>query len=173
MKQIINPWIGVEGYNCFGCNPDNPIGVHMHFYEDGDDIVSVWKPTNNHISWVNTLHGGIQAVLLDEICGWVLFWKVGTSGVTAKMETRYKAAVDTTLGYVILRARLKEQRRNVSIIEGQLFDANGQLCAQCECTYFGFPEEKAKEYGFVKASLADEEVSLEEVIQKTVRELHE
>jgi hypothetical protein len=23
MKKIINPWKGMEGYNCFGCAPNN------------------------------------------------------------------------------------------------------------------------------------------------------
>ena len=40
MKKIINPWRNQEGYNCFGCSPVNPIGLHMEFYEDGDNIVS-------------------------------------------------------------------------------------------------------------------------------------
>ena len=44
MKKIINPWRNHEGYNCFGCSPDNPIGLHMEFYEDGDYIVSTWHP---------------------------------------------------------------------------------------------------------------------------------
>ena len=35
MKKIINPWRNHEGYNCFGCSPDNPIGLHLEFYEDG------------------------------------------------------------------------------------------------------------------------------------------
>ena len=34
----------MEGYNCFGCSPDNEAGVRMEFYEDGDEIVSIWKP---------------------------------------------------------------------------------------------------------------------------------
>ena len=42
MKKIINPWRDHPGYNCFGCCPDNPIGLHMEFYEDGDYIVSKW-----------------------------------------------------------------------------------------------------------------------------------
>mgnify|MGYP007031287515 CR=1 FL=1 len=38
MKKIINPWKGLEGYNCFGCAPDNEVGVKMEFYEDGDEV---------------------------------------------------------------------------------------------------------------------------------------
>ena len=44
MKKIINPWKGLEGYNCFGCAPNNEAGVKMEFYEDGDEVVSIWKP---------------------------------------------------------------------------------------------------------------------------------
>lgn len=32
MRKIKNPWMDKEGYNCFGCSPDNPIGVHMEFF---------------------------------------------------------------------------------------------------------------------------------------------
>ena len=42
MKKIINPWKDREGYNCFGCSPDNEAGVRMEFYEDGDEVVSIW-----------------------------------------------------------------------------------------------------------------------------------
>lgn len=40
MKKIINPWEGLDGYMCFGCAPNNPLGLHMEFFEDGDDIVA-------------------------------------------------------------------------------------------------------------------------------------
>ena len=67
MKKIINPWKGLEGYNCFGCAPNNEAGVKMEFYEDGDEVVSIWKPRPEYQGWIDTLHGGIQAVLMDEI----------------------------------------------------------------------------------------------------------
>ena len=41
MKKIINPWEGLDGYMCFGCAPNNPLGLHMEFFEDGDDIVAL------------------------------------------------------------------------------------------------------------------------------------
>lgn len=47
MKKIINPWKGLEGYNCFGCAPNNEAGVKMEFYEDGDEVVSIWKHVRN------------------------------------------------------------------------------------------------------------------------------
>lgn len=84
MKKIINPWKGLEGYNCFGCAPNNEAGVKMEFYEDGDEVVSIWKPRPEYQGWIDTLHGGIQSVLLDEICAWVILRKLQTTGVTSK-----------------------------------------------------------------------------------------
>ena len=39
MKKIINPWSGNPKYNSFGCSTNNPFGLHMEFYEDGDYLV--------------------------------------------------------------------------------------------------------------------------------------
>lgn len=116
MKKIINPWKGLEGYNCFGCAPNNEAGIKMEFYEDGDEVVSIWKPRPEYQGWINTLHGGIQAVLMDEICAWVILRKLQTTGVTSKMETRYRKPVSTTDSHIVLRASIKEVKRNIVII---------------------------------------------------------
>ena len=45
MKRIINPYQGMsreEGYHCFACAPRNEHGLHMEFYEDGDEVVCYW-----------------------------------------------------------------------------------------------------------------------------------
>ena len=143
MKKILNPWKGMPGYQCFGCAPDNAAGVRMEFYEDGDAIVSVWHPEPQYQGWLNTLHVGIQSVLLDEICGWVVFRKLQTAGVTSKMETRFMKEVSTNEPYLLLKANLLEQRRNLALVEACLYDAKGTLCTKAVCTYFTFPKEKA------------------------------
>ena len=159
MKKIINPWLGVEGYFCFGCAPDNEAGVKMEFYEDGDEIVSIWKPEPKYQSWLNTLHGGIQALLLDEICGWVVSRKLQTTGVTSKMETRYLKPVSTDDEYLVLRASIKEQRRNIVIIEASLYNSQQVLCSQAVCTYFTLSPEKAMEQmHFPGCEVEEEEV---------------
>ena len=48
MKKIINPWKGLMVYMCFGCAPENPQGLHMEFYEDGEDIVAFWEPESHY-----------------------------------------------------------------------------------------------------------------------------
>lgn len=138
----------------------------MRFFEDGDDIISIWRPTQNHQSWLNTLHGGIQAVLLDEVCGWVVFHKLKTAGVTAKMEMRYHKPVSTLQAYIKLRAHLQEMRRNVAIVHGELLSSEGELLCECLCTYFTFPQEKAEaEMGYVPSETEDREYTWEEAVK--------
>ena len=96
MKKIINPWRNHPEYNCFGCCPENPIGLHMEFYEDGDYIVSNWHPQRNYQGWVNTMHGGILSTLIDEVCGWVVTRKLQTSGYTVQLNVKFKKAIPTT-----------------------------------------------------------------------------
>lgn len=157
MKRIINPWEGMSGYNCIGCSPDNPFGLHLHFYEDGDDIVSKWKPSGNYQGWLNTLHGGIQALLLDEVCGWVITRKLQTAGVTSKMETRYKKPVSTLDTELTVRAHIREQRRNIVVIDATLADSTGTICTEATCTYFAFPKEKAqRDMHFTQCRTEDE-----------------
>ena len=136
----------------------------MCFYWDGEKIVSVWRANPNFVSWIDTLHGGIQATLLDEICGWVVFYQLQTSGVTAKMEMRYRKPVSTLWPYVQLNARLVEQRRNIAIVHGEILSPDGMCCAECTCTYFLYTGDKAREMGYEPATLGEEEVTLEEAI---------
>ncbi|BDW78767.1 PaaI family thioesterase [Bacteroides finegoldii] len=159
MKKIINPWKGLEGYNCFGCAPNNEVGVRMEFYEDSEEIVSIWKPRPEYQGWIDTLHGGIQAVLLDEICAWVVLRKLQTTGVTSKMETRYRKPIDTKDSHVVLRASIKEIKRNIVIIEAKLYNKDGEVCTEAVCTYFTFPQEKArKEMHFLQCDVEPEEI---------------
>ena len=148
----------MEGYNCIGCSPDNPFGLHLCFYEDGDDIVTTWKPSPLYQGWLNTLHGGIQALLLDEVCGWVVTRKLQTAGVTSKMETRYKRPISTNDTELTVRAHIREQRLNIVIIDATLSSSNGVVCTEATCTYFALPREKAeKDMHFVACKTEEEE----------------
>ena len=69
MIKIKNPWIEsgrAHDYNCFGCSPFNEFGLHLEFWEDGDELVAKWQPRKSLEGWMGVLHGGIQATLLEE-----------------------------------------------------------------------------------------------------------
>ena len=136
----------------------------MNFYWDGEQVVSFWRANPNFVSWIDTLHGGIQATLLDEICGWVVFYQLQTSGVTAKMEMRYRKPVSTLWPHVRLNARLVEQRHNVAVVHGEILSPEGVCCAECTCTYFVYAGEKAREMGYEPARLSEEDITEEDAL---------
>ena len=155
MKKIINPWRNHEGYNCFGCSPDNPIGLHMEFYEDGDYIVSTWHPEHNYQGWVDTMHGGILSTLNDEVCGWVVTRKLQTSGYTVQLNVKFRKAVPTTEPELTIRAKVSKQVRNLAYISAEITNSKGELCNEGEVIYFLMNEEKAKEMGFLYCEVED------------------
>lgn len=158
MRKIKNPWIGKEGYNCFACAPHNESGLKMEFFEEGDEVVSIWKPQSAYQGWIDTLHGGIQAVLLDEISAWVILRKLQTTGVTSKMEIRYMHAISTNEAYLTLKAHIVEQKRNLILLEACIYDSQEKLCTKAICTYFTFSKEKAKEeMGFQSCEVEEEQ----------------
>ena len=104
-------------------------------------------------------------MLLDEVCGWVVFHILKTAGVTAKMEMRYHKPVSTLQEYIKLRGFLKEMRRNVAIVQGELYSAEGELLCECTCTYFTFPQAKAQEtMGYIPSEVEDRDYTWEEAL---------
>lgn len=156
MKKIINPWKGLKGYYCFGCSPENPMGVKMEFYEDGDEIVNFWKPKPEYQGWLDTLHGGIQAVLLDEICAWVIVRKLQTTGVTSKMETRYRKSILTNDTLLEIRASIQEQKRNIILVKATIYNSAKEICTEAVCTYFTFSKEKSQQEMFFTSCEVEE-----------------
>lgn len=145
MKKIVNPYVKVEGYNCFACSPHNENGLQMTFIEDGDHLVSDWTPKGFLAGYNNILHGGIQATLMDEIASWFIQVKMKTAGVTSNMNLRLKRTVHTNQGPLKLRAWLKEVRRNLVDVNVELINPDGKVGAEGVITYYTFSEDVARE----------------------------
>ncbi len=144
-RKIRNPFTIHKGFNCFGCSPDNPIGLQLNFIDHGDFITANWQPQTNYQGYHNLLHGGIQATLLDEIASWFVNVKLKTAGVTSKIEIKYKKTVYVDSGPIMLKATLIRLMRNIADIKVELFNDEKQLCAVGVAQYFTFSEKIAKE----------------------------
>ena len=147
MKKIINPYLGIDAdlYNCFACAPHNPNGLKMEFYEDGDDIVCLWTPNRNFEGWHNTLHGGIQATLIDETAGWVISRKFQTSGMTTALNIKYLKSVASGSDHQIeIRACVREVKRTFVFLDVKLM-CDGELCSTADVTFYCFSKQRAAE----------------------------
>nr|NQU90560.1 PaaI family thioesterase [Bacteroidota bacterium] len=145
MRKVNNPFRGTPGYNCFGCSPDNPNGLHLHFIDEGEYLTAAWEPNPVFQGYHGVLHGGIQATLMDEIASWYVYAKLETAGVTSKMNVRYKQPVYVNKGSLLLKAKLHERRRNLVDIDVVLLDSDQKICATAMVQYFTFPEKVARE----------------------------
>lgn len=145
MRKVINPFKGREGYNCFGCSPDNEFGLQLSFVDEGEYLTASWVPKDYFEGYKNMLHGGIQATLIDEIASWYVYAKLNVAGVTSKLEVRYKKPVYTNKGNIKLRAKLVGIKRNLADFEVELLDSNDVLCAFGHVQYFTFNEKVSRE----------------------------
>lgn len=158
LRKIKNPWLQKPGYDCICCSPANPIGLHLQFWEDGEDVITRWKPSTHYQGWLDTLHGGIQSMLLDEVAGWVVTRKLQTTGVTSKMEVQYLKPVSTLDEGLTIRARIVRQMRNVAFIKGEIINYAGEVCSKAALTYFCASKQKAEEeMGFIGCELEESE----------------
>ena len=57
----------MDGYHCYGCDPNSPQGLRMEFYENGDEIVSVWHPRPESQGWVHSGNAGRRDQQLGRI----------------------------------------------------------------------------------------------------------
>lgn len=147
MIKIKNPFTEMgnkHNYNCFGCSPFNKIGLQLEFWENGDEVVAKWQPRKSLEGWINILHGGIQASLLDELAGWIVLIKMRTAGVTSELNVKYLKPVNISKGEVTVKGKLISVDKRIANISVFLLDGEGCECATAELKYFCFPEKIAR-----------------------------
>lgn len=99
-----------EYRHCFGCGPDNPLGLHVGgFARDGDTVTASFRPRDEFRGFHDILHGGVIATALDEILAWTSILVVGQMAVTVKLEMKFRNAAPAGVDYQ-LEGHLVEQR---------------------------------------------------------------
>ncbi|HNT92290.1 MAG: PaaI family thioesterase [Bacteroidales bacterium] len=142
-RKVRNPFDADQNM-CFGCGPGNSSGLKLSFEEDDEKIYASWQPEMLFQGYINVLHGGIIATLLDEAAAWCIYVKAGTAGVTSAMSVRYLKPVHISKGKVSVEARLVYQGEKNAMIDARLYDGEGKLCAEADLDYFIYPERIAR-----------------------------
>jgi acyl-coenzyme A thioesterase PaaI-like protein len=134
MKPVNNPYIGHDGYFCFGCDPGNPIGLKLSFVSDGSIVESRWEPDERFQGYHNVLHGGIQTTLMDEIASWLVFRVLGTAGMTRSINVTFHSSARTDGGPIELRAELLQHEKKRAVIRC-LLSQDGEVRSEAVCDY--------------------------------------
>jgi HAD superfamily hydrolase (TIGR01509 family) len=77
---------------CFACGRDNPIGLKLRPFHDGEKVTAEFTAGEFHQGWTEAIHGGILYTLLDEVNAYAMLCHGVEFGVTAKSEIRFRQA---------------------------------------------------------------------------------
>ena len=116
------------GNVCFGCSPWNERGLRMRFRHVEPGVVESPYTAAEHLCGApGVVHGGIQAVLLDEAMGVAIHGRDEndeTFVVTAEFKLRYRRPVPTGVPLVV-RGRLVRREGRDCFVEGAILDESG------------------------------------------------
>ncbi len=91
--EVALPWAERADGHCFGCSPANPIGLGLRFRPDDDGIRADFCLDRRYESYPGTLHGGIVALICDEVMGNLVVLRHGRPAVTTSMRMRYVGVI--------------------------------------------------------------------------------
>ncbi len=128
---------------CFVCGRDNPIGLHLTFYEEGSQVRADFTPRAEHQGWPGILHGGITSTILDETVGRTCFL-VDMWAVTARMEIRYLKPIPIGQPLLVI-AEIVRARSRALEARGEIRLADGSVAAEAQALYIRIPDARRRE----------------------------
>jgi uncharacterized protein (TIGR00369 family) len=106
--------------SCFVCGSRNPIGLKLRFQTDGKIVRAKLTPEAVHNGFIDVIHGGLLATVLDEIMVWGCAVQTKHFSYCAEMTVRYLSPARPG-EEIIAEGELVENKR------GRIFLAAGVL----------------------------------------------
>ncbi|PKL13058.1 MAG: hypothetical protein CVV50_03810 [Spirochaetae bacterium HGW-Spirochaetae-6] len=136
-QEIENIFSQLPRYNCFVCSPSHHSGFRLKFYQDSREnmVASPLKPIDElYCGFPEIVHGGFQAMFLDEIMFWAVFGQKNKITVTANMQMDFIKAVPSNQE-LLVKGRVVKGSRKIFKAEAFLEDGEGTLLARGSGTY--------------------------------------
>lgn len=132
---------------CFICGLENPVGLHLVFYEErpGEVFADVLLEVK-YEGFPGMAHGGVVAAMLDEACGRALMGsdpKHPRFMYTARLEIRYRQHVPLHQPLRLQGKALKDRGRMATAV-ASLRTAEGNVLAEAEALLVEVPENDYK-----------------------------
>jgi uncharacterized protein (TIGR00369 family) len=146
----------IEGNKCFFCGTDNPRGLCMKFFADGEKIFSTLAIPEYLSGWNNIAHGGITSALLDEIMCWTASFFLKKLVLTRSLTIDFIRPVMTG---VPIRAEGKVHQTvndKEIIMNGFIYNSNNELLARSTGKLATFTLDQAREMNFLDSNSLNE-----------------
>lgn len=124
---------------CFACGPRNTSGLHLHYHQEGEAIVTEFTLDERFQGFPGIAHGGILATVLDETLSRTATAE-GRWMMTGRLEVRYRSVAP--IGRVLrCTARTLASRSRMLTATGdiRLADDPENVIATAEGTFLPIP----------------------------------
>lgn len=123
-----------DANHCFVCGPDNPDGLRIRYWMEGDLCRASFTPGGAYVGYDEMTHGGILYSALDDVMANWLFLQ-GIRAHTAKCEIRYRQPVPVGTP-LELTGRLVKRKGRVAVLTGEACRAtDGTLVADAQASF--------------------------------------
>ena len=131
---------------CFICGLQNPVGLHLHFYETSPGIVeSMYVAPEHFQGYPGVLHGGIVGAILDELAARALMGADPANPrfvFTARLEIKYRRNVPIGRSLKLMGKAGKSRANSAEAWSG-IYDAEtGELLAEASALLMNVPPEQ-------------------------------
>jgi uncharacterized protein (TIGR00369 family) len=118
----------IDNDYCFGCGQANPIGLKLTFEhnEATGEYSTTFVPEQEHQGWLDRVHGGLLALVFDEVLSRVALISIGKYWVTAELNIRLirPAPIGVPLRFT---AKIVSQRTKLVTTQAQARDDAGNI----------------------------------------------
>lgn len=141
---------GEPDNQCFGCSPHNERGLQLEFVQlDDGTVQSRYEVADHHVGPPGIVHGGIQAVLLDEVMGITASAHLRSPAdaatpepenqqrrwaVTAELDLRYRGPVPVAQS-LLIRGRLNRIDGRDLYISGEIIGPDERVLTTAEARF--------------------------------------
>jgi uncharacterized protein (TIGR00369 family) len=122
---------------CFGCGHRNEHGLRMRFRRTGEGSVEAAYTVPAHFGgFSGVVHGGIQATLLDEVCGMSIHVAETdeVNVVTADFRLRFRRPVPVETPLVV-RGHLERTEPPSYFTTGEILGPDGEVLTTAEARW--------------------------------------
>lgn len=143
-------------HNCFGCSPTNESGLKLRFYTDEECVFTRVTIPEHLGGWQNLAHGGIVSTILDEIMSWTAIYMLKQFILTKSMSVDFLQPVYILSPLVAKGEVVEKVNEREVIIQGFLYNAEGELCSRSRATFALLSLEYLSKGGMIR----DEDIPL-------------
>ncbi len=132
---------------CFICGRDNPVGLHMEFFDNGkDEVISHYTVPELYNSYPGIVHGGVLTSMLDETVARVSM--IGGDHhhfmMSVKLEVKFRHPVPVETP-ITVKGTVVKLRGRLGRAKGEIILPDGTVAVEAEMVLADLPAEIADE----------------------------